>query len=134
MGPMTTPFQIIYADENANFEALNYQQHSSGRFRRKMCGLWCVAVLMCYFFVRFWSRGSTYQMISSEDDREYCVHTAEDCPSHWFCNYDNGHSGFCEECSNYDTPMDCHFDGLPVKGIMDCKKVCFHLGFVYDDK
>ena len=42
-----------------------------------------------------------------------------------FCNYDYGNTGFCETCSNFDTPKSCFHDGLPQQGAEDCVAKCF---------
>lgn len=42
-----------------------------------------------------------------------------------FCNFDEGSHGYCELCSNFDSPEQCHEDGLPDKGADECRDVCF---------
>jgi len=46
-----------------------------------------------------------------------------------FCNYNNGNTGFCEDCSNFGTVNDCDNDGLPLKGATDCRERCFSEGW-----
>ena len=42
------------------------------------------------------------------------------CEADSFCNFDDGNTGFCEPCANFDTIAACYEDGLPKKGEEDC--------------
>jgi len=42
-----------------------------------------------------------------------------------FCNFDDGDSGFCESCSNFECAEECYCDGLPGAGASDCALRCF---------
>ena len=42
-----------------------------------------------------------------------------------FCNYDDDSTGSCEDCSNFDSAIDCYNDGLAGAGAMDCVNRCF---------
>ena len=47
-------------------------------------------------------------------------------PSVKFCNYDDGNTGNCENCSDMEGELQsCYETGLPEKGANDCAKYCF---------
>ena len=46
------------------------------------------------------------------------------CEADSFCNFDDGNTGFCEPCANFDTIAACYEDGLPKKGEEDCASCC----------
>jgi len=47
------------------------------------------------------------------------------CGTGKFCNFDDGHTGGCEDCSNHANRDSCYSDGLPSKGAEDCSTKCF---------
>ena len=44
-----------------------------------------------------------------------------------FCNFDGGHIGNCEDCSEFYSEDDCFNTGLPDKGAKDCSQRCFNI-------
>jgi hypothetical protein len=48
----------------------------------------------------------------------------------FFCNFDDGESGFCEPCKHFDIVDDCSDDGLPESGVQDCVARCFTPGLI----
>ena len=86
-------------------------------------------------------RGTGYWSITFDDgySNAYEFEDYEQCPlvpvcgcevaGQYFCNYDLGHTGFCEACS--DRPPDgsggyagCYNMGLPDAGAADCVRWC----------
>ena len=50
------------------------------------------------------------------------------CAADYFCNFDYGSSGTCEQCSSFSDSTDCYNDGLPSDGAADCHACCFDGG------
>jgi hypothetical protein len=44
------------------------------------------------------------------------------CTTGKFCTYDHGETGICEAC--LDSADECERDGIPAKGVQDCKDRC----------
>jgi len=51
------------------------------------------------------------------------------CGTGKFCNFDDGHTGGCEDCSNHANRDSCYSDGLPSKGAEDCSTKCFGMAY-----
>ena len=47
------------------------------------------------------------------------------CAADYFCNFDYGSSGTCEQCSSFSDSAACYTDGLPSAGEADCEACCF---------
>jgi mannose-6-phosphate isomerase-like protein (cupin superfamily) len=54
-----------------------------------------------------------------------CKPDGSPCAADEFCNFDDGSSGFCEQCSSFSDSTDCYNDGLPSDGAADCHACCF---------
>ena len=54
-----------------------------------------------------------------------CSADGSPCASGEFCNFDDGSSGSCEQCSSHSESTDCYNDGLPSDGAFDCHACCF---------
>jgi len=54
-----------------------------------------------------------------------CKPDGSPCAADEFCNFDDGSSGFCEQCSSFSDSVACYNDGLPSDGAADCHACCF---------
>ena len=54
-----------------------------------------------------------------------CKPDGSPCAADEFCNFDDGSSGFCEQCSSFSDSVACYNDGLPSAGAADCETCCF---------
>ena len=45
----------------------------------------------------------------------------------YFCNFDDGATGTCEDCTRFPAAEDCLKDGLPEAGAMDCTERCHNV-------
>ena len=56
-----------------------------------------------------------------------CKPDGSPCANGEFCNFDDGSSGFCEQCSSFSDSTDCENEGFinPSAGSADCKACCF---------
>ena len=54
-----------------------------------------------------------------------CYANGSPCANGEFCNFDDGSSGFCEQCSSFSDSVACYNDGLPSDGAADCHACCF---------
>ena len=54
-----------------------------------------------------------------------CYADGSPCATGEFCNFDDGSSGSCEQCSSHSESVACYNDGLPDDGAVDCHACCF---------